>query len=175
MRGAALIVLCLGLIPTSRGATWQVAAGPTRANGSALEVSRSTAGWEMALGGVSAQQVHIRTLQDTCVAGVAGPECVTLESTTQRSVDSYGYLSVQRKFRFRNAATLRPVLGFGIVANSHTNAYVSSAVTFSLSAGLRLGDRWSLEWRHFSNGGLVQPNLGQDMLLVHAAFREPDR
>ena len=128
----------------------------------------------MALGGVSAQQVRIRTLQDTCVAGVAGPACVTLESTTQKSVDSYGYLSVQRKFRFRDDATLRPVLGFGIVANSHTNAYVSSAVTFSLSAGLRIGDRWSLEWRHFSNGGLVQPNLGQDMLLVRAAFRGAD-
>ena len=125
----------------------------------------------MALGGVSAQQVRIRTLQDTCIAEVAGPACITVESMTQKSIDSYGYLSVQRKFSFREVASVRPILGFGIVANSDTNAYVSSAVTFSLSAGLRFGDRWSLEWRHFSNGGVVQPNLGQDMLLLHAAFR----
>ncbi len=170
MRAAALIALCLGLLPTSHAASWQVAAGPTRADGSAVEVSRSTARWELALGGVSAQQLSIRTLQDTCVAGVAGPECVTLESTTEKSVDSYAYLSVQRKFSFRAAASLRPILGLGIVANSDTNAYVSSAVTFSLSAGLRIGDRWFLEWRHFSNGGVVQPNLGQDMLLLHATL-----
>ncbi len=156
---------------TATAATWQFAAGPTRSAGSAVELSRSTARWETALGYISDQRVSVRTLQDTCTAGPAGPECVTLSATAERPVDSYGYFSVQRKFNFRDDATLRPVLGVGVVANSGTNPYVSSALTFSLSAGLRFGDRWSLEWRHFSNGGVVQPNLGQDMLLLHAAFR----
>ncbi len=171
MRAASLIALCLGLLATSHAATWQVAAGPTRADGSAVEVSRRSARWELALGYVTDQQVSVRTLQDTCRAGPAGPECVTLSATAERPVDSYGYLSVQRKFAFRNDATLRPVLGLGVVANSHTNPYVSSAVTFSLSAGLRLGRRWSLEWRHFSNAGADQPNLGQDMLLLRTTIR----
>lgn len=171
MRATSLVVLCLGLLATSHAATWQIAAGPTRSDGGAVEIARSTAHWELALGYVADQQVRVRTVQDTCTAGPAGPECVTLTASAERPVDSYGYFSVQRKFAFKDDATLQPILGLGVVANSHTNPYVSSAVTFSLSAGLRLGDRWSLEWRHFSNGGVVQPNLGQDMLLLHAAFR----
>ncbi len=170
MRAALFIILSLGLLPTSQAATWQLAAGPTRSDGSALEISRSTARWETALGYVSDQDVNVRTLQDTCTAGPSGPACVTQSDTVRRTVDGYGYLSVQRRFAFRPDATLKPILGFGVVANSDTNPYVSSALTFSLSAGLRLGRRWSLEWRHFSNAGLVQPNLGQDMFLLRGQF-----
>ena len=170
MRAAIFIILSLGLLPTSQAATWQLAAGPTRSDGSAVEISRSTAHWETALGYVSNQEVNVHTLQDTCVAGVAGPECVTLSATVRRSVDGYGYLSVQRRFLFRRDASLQPILGFGVVANSDTNPYVSSALTFSLSAGLRLAKRWSVEWRHFSNAGLKQPNLGQDILLLRGQF-----
>jgi hypothetical protein len=47
---------------------------------------------------------------------------------------------------------------------------VSSGAAFSLSGGLRMGKRWTLEWRHFSNAGLVQPNLGQDILLLRGRF-----
>jgi hypothetical protein len=166
----ALLFASLLSPPVARAATWQVAAGPTRSDGSALEVARSTARWETAVGYVSEQEVNVRTLQDTCTAAAAGPECITLASTADRPVASYGYLSIQRKFRFREGATLQPVLGIGVVANSDTNPYVSSALTFSLSAGLRLGRRWSLEWRHFSNAGLEQPNLGQDILLLRATF-----
>ncbi|MBL8200756.1 MAG: acyloxyacyl hydrolase [Chromatiales bacterium] len=170
MRPASLLlVLLLGTSP-GVAASWQLAAGPTRAEGSALEIARSTARWETALGYVSEQEVNVRTLQDTCTAGTAGPECVTLVSTADRPVAGYGYLSVQRKFVFREGGSLQPVLGVGMVANSDTNPYVSSGLTFSLSAGLRLGERWTLEWRHFSNAGLEQPNLGQDILLFRAAF-----
>lgn len=166
----ALLLASLLSPAAALAATWQVAAGPTRSDGSALELARSTAHWETALGFVSEQEVNVRTLQDTCTAGAAGPECITLASTADRPVASYGYLSVQRKFRFREGAALQPVIGVGVVANSDTNPYVSSAVTFSLSAGLRLGKRWTLEWRHFSNAGLEQPNLGQDILLLRGTF-----
>lgn len=171
MRPAPLVFALLLTAPAAMAATWQVAAGPTRSDGSALEIARSSARWETALGYVSEQEVNVRTLQDTCTAGAAGPECITLAGTAERPVASYGYLSVQRKFRFREGATLQPVLGIGVVANSDTNPYVSSALTFSLSAGLRVGERWSLEWRHFSNAGLEQPNLGQDILLLRATFQ----
>ena len=173
MRAVILIILSLGMLPASQAATWQLAAGPTRSEGSAVEISRSTVRWETAVGYVTDQDVNIHTLQDTCMAGIAGPECVTLSATVRRSVDGYGYLSVQRRFAFRPDATLKPILGFGVVANTDTNPYVSSPVTFSLSAGMRLGRRWSLEWRHFSNAGLKQPNLGEDMLLLRATFRGP--
>jgi hypothetical protein len=173
LRAAIFIILSLGLLPTSQAATWQLAAGPTRSDGSAVEISRSTARWETALGYVSDQQVKVSTVQDTCTTGPSGPACVTQSDMARRTVDGYGYLSVQRRFVFRPDATLKPILGLGVVANTDTNPYVSSPITFSLSAGVQFGARWSLEWRHFSNAGLKQPNLGQDMLLLRASFRGP--
>jgi hypothetical protein len=170
VRAASLLVIWLGLIPSAQAATWQLAAGPTRHAGSAIEIARSTHRWETALGYISDQQVSVHTLQDVCTAGASGPECVTVSSTAERNVAGYGYLSVQRRFLFRSDASLQPILGIGAVANSDTNPYVSSTLTFSLSAGLKLNKRWSLEWRHFSNAGLVQPNLGQDMLLLRGGF-----
>ncbi len=170
MRPAPLLIaLILGATDVV-AASWQIAAGPTRSDGSALEIARSTARWETALGFVSEQAVDVRTLQDTCTAGATGLECVTLSGTAERPVASYGYLSVQRKWSFREGDRLQPTLGIGVVANSDTNPYVSSALTFSLSAGLRISRRWTVEWRHFSNAGLEQPNLGQDILLLRGTF-----
>lgn len=154
-----------------RGADWLVAAGPTRSDGYALELARSSALWEVALGWVGEQRVNVRTLQDTCYARPAGlPVCETESSTAKRDVPGFGYLSAQRRFTFRGDAWLRPVLGAGLVASTDTNPYVSSHVTFSLSAGMRFGERWLLEWRHFSNADLEGPNLGQDMLLLRGRW-----
>jgi hypothetical protein len=154
-----------------RGAEWLVAAGPTRSDGYALEVARSTTHWEVALGWVGEQRVNVRTEQDTCYAQPVGlPVCETLTSRTERRVPGYGYLSAQRRFTFRSDGWLKPVLGAGLVASTDTNPYVSSHVTFSLSAGMRFGERWLLEWRHFSNADLRGPNLGQDMLLLRGRW-----
>jgi hypothetical protein len=150
---------------------WLVAAGPTRSDGFAVEVARSTARWELAIGYVGEQRVNVRTIQDTCYAQAVGlPVCETDVSEARRDVDAYGYLSAQRRFLFRQEAWLKPVLGLGLVASSDTNPYVSSTLTFSLSAGLRFGERYLLEWRHFSNAGLEQPNLGQDILLLRGRW-----
>ena len=67
-------------------------------------------------------------------------------------------------------ARLRPVAGVGLVAQSDTNAYVSTPVNFSLSLGLAVGERVSVEWRHFSNAGTDGPNLGQDTMLLRWRF-----
>ena len=147
------LLLATASLSPADAATWQFGAGPTRWDGSALEVARATPRWETALGYVSDQRVNVRTEQDTCYASTTGPMCVTEFSTAKATVGSYGYLSLQRRFALRPEAIVRPVLGIGVVANSDTNAYVSSPVTFSLSAGLRIGTSWSLEWRHFSNAG----------------------
>jgi len=172
MRPALLLVVLLAVLPGAPAvaATWQLAAGPTRSDGSAVELARASDRWDVALGYISRQSVNVRTLQDTCYATLGGPTCITEAWTATRAVGSYGYLSIQRRHSFRRRGSLRPAVGLGLVANSDTNPYVSSPVTFSLSAGLAIGDRWSVEWRHFSNAGLEQPNLGQDMLLFRARF-----
>ncbi len=169
-RLACITLALLTGIDSAAAATWQVAAGPTRADGNALEIARSTPRWEAALGYVTGQRVNIRTEQDVCTAAATGPECITRKWTAERSVDGYGYLSVQRRLAFRADERLQPILGLGVVANSDTNPYVSSTVAFSLSAGLRIGPRWTLEWRHFSNAGFAEPNLGQDILLLRGRF-----
>ena len=138
------LLLAAASISAAGAATWQVAAGPTRSDGTAAEVARATVRWETALGYVSDQRVNVRTEQDTCFSSTTGPVCVTNTATAKRRVSSYGYLSVQRKFAFRPDAIARPVLGIGFVVNTDTNAYVSSPVTFSLSAGLRLGRSWAI-------------------------------
>jgi len=163
-------VALLTIVDPAAAATWQLAAGPTRTDGNALELARSTPRWETAIGYVTEQRVNTKTEQDVCAATTTGPECVTVTGTAKRRVDAFGYLSIQRRFAFRPDERLQPVLGLGVVANSDTNPYVSSAVAFSLSAALRIGPRWTLEWRHFSNAGLSEPNLGQDILLLRGRF-----
>lgn len=156
--------------------TWQLASGPTRAQGGAVELSLTSGHWAAAIGYVGEQEVRVRNEQDLCYTVPAGlPDCVTTLTETREPVRGYSYLSMERRFAFRTRYGLRPELGIGFAANSDRNPYVSSLVTFSLSAGIRLGDRWALEWRHFSNAGLSNPNLGQDMLLLRAHFGGADR
>jgi hypothetical protein len=169
---ALLFALLLLTSPAVAG-DWDFAAGPTREDGTAVELARSTRHWQVAFGYVSEQQVLVRTLQDFCGVGPGGPGCTTVVNVGTRDVEPYGYLSVQRRLTLRDGARLRPTFGLGLVLNSDTNPYVSSAMTFSLSAGLRLNERWALEVRHFSNADLQGPNLGQDMLLLRARFGNP--
>jgi hypothetical protein len=170
IRTLQVLLALLATLNAASAATWYVAAGPTRFDGSALEVARATPRWDAALGYVGKQRVNVRTEQDVCTASATGPDCVTVTGTARRPVDGYAYLSLQRRFVFRPDARLQPILGLGVVANSDTNPYVSSRAAFSLSAGLRLDARWTIEWRHFSNAGLVQPNLGQDILFLRGRF-----
>ncbi|MEO7385680.1 MAG: hypothetical protein ABIX37_01960 [Gammaproteobacteria bacterium] len=81
-----LLLLAVGIPLIVDAATWQFAAGPTRSDGSAVEVARATARWETALGYIGDQKVMVRTVQDTCQAGPAGPDCVTETSTAERRV-----------------------------------------------------------------------------------------
>lgn len=168
---AVVGLVLASLAPAAAAADWLWAAGPTRTNGAAVELARMDARFEFAAGYVSEQRVNVITLQDTCYAQPAGlPDCVTSRTRSRASVDDYVYLSAQRRFSWRPGARLRPVAGLGAVVASERNPYVSSPLTFSLSAGLSLGDRVTLEWRHFSNAGISGPNLGQDMLLLRGRW-----
>ena len=56
--------------------------------------------------------------------------------------------------------------GLGLAAYTDNNPLVSSPLGFSLSAGMNIGERFGFQWRHFSNAGIEQPNMGQDVLLA---------
>ncbi len=179
LRLATLTLLASPAAPAALaadGTTWQLASGPTRAQGGAVELSLTSGHWAAAIGYVGEQEVRVRTEQDLCYTVPAGlPDCVTTRTEARQPVNGYSYLSLERRFSIRPRFGLRPELGIGLAANSDRNPYVSSVFTFSLSAGIRLGERWALEWRHFSNAGLSSPNLGQDMVLLRAHFGGADR
>ncbi|MCC7259062.1 MAG: acyloxyacyl hydrolase [Gammaproteobacteria bacterium] len=167
----AVLVLMAALPVAAQAVTWQMATGVTLEEGGAVELSGRARRWEVAAGYVSEQQVLIHRITPVCpVAGAPAGSCRHDVRDEVDAVDPYAYLSVQRRFEYREGAWLRPQLGLGLVAQSDTNEYVSSAVNFSLSAGVALGERVALEWRHFSNAGTVGPNLGQDAVLLRWQF-----
>ncbi len=174
MRPACIaIVLLMPVVACGAPATtWQMAAGATLEEGNAMEVSGRTRDWELAAGYVTEQQVRVNYITPQCPgAGAPDAACTTSVAPVQESVSPFVYLSLQRRFEFLAGAYLRPQAGLGLVVQSDTNEYVSSPVNFSLSIGLAIGDLMALEWRHFSNGGTVGPNLGQDALLLRWQFQ----
>ena len=61
-------------------------------------------------------------------------------------------------------------LGIGIVALQNTDDYNGSHANFSLMAGYRFTDKIGVIYRHWSNAGSVDPNLGRDMVLLTYRF-----
>lgn len=61
-------------------------------------------------------------------------------------------------------------LGIGVVALQNTDDYNGSHANFSLMAGYRLTDKFGVLYRHWSNAGSVDPNLGRDMVLLTYRF-----
>ncbi len=166
----AVSVLLMMLSAGAHAVTWHLSSGPTTQEGGAMEFAGRNERWEVAAGYVSEQAVLIHQLTPTCPYPGTGGGCRYSSQDFQRIVDPYAYLSVQRRFEFRDGAMLRPQFGLGLVAQSDTNEYVSSPVNFSLSLGLALGQRVALEWRHFSNADTEGPNLGQDAVLLRWQF-----
>ena len=171
--GGVVILLLMGFVLArdAAAADWLLSAGATREEGGALELSRRSRDWELALGYVTEQTLLVNYITPICPYEGAPPDACTSDVTRGHgSVDPYAYFSVQRRFEFRRGAHLRPLAGLGLVAQSDTNPYVSSPVNLSLSLGLAVGKRVSLEWRHFSNAGTEGPNLGQDTMLLRWRF-----
>jgi hypothetical protein len=121
---------------------------------------------------VTEQTLLINYITSHCpYEGAPAEYCTTDVRRDHGLVDPYAYFSVQRRWEFRRGRRMRPLAGLGLVAQSDTNAYVSTPVNFSLSLGLAVRERVSLEWRHFSNAGKEQPNLGQDTVLLRWRLR----
>ena len=57
-------------------------------------------------------------------------------------------------------------LGLGLVYLQNVDVLNGSHLNFSLLARYRFTDRWSLTYRHWSNAGSTQINVGRDMLLI---------
>jgi hypothetical protein len=144
----------------------RVSAGVTRYASQSLELAYGLKKWDFALGYVGSQTLDARIHTDMCKDPSLEPPCDHIVVDGKMELEPYGYASAQRIFEFRRDRTLRPFAGLGVAAYTDTNPLISSPVGFSLSAGMNIGQRFGVQWRHFSNAGYEQPNLGQDMLLA---------
>ena len=144
----------------------RLSVGVTTESAENLEVAYSLKKWDFALGYVGSQVIDAIMKTDFCAEPFQVPPCELLVVDTTLKVEPYYYASVQRILELRSERFIRPFVGLGLSAFSNTNPLVSSPIGFSVSLGINLGERFTLQLRHFSNGGLDQPNLGQDIVMA---------
>lgn len=88
------------------------------------------------------------------------------------NVEPYGYALVARRFRW-GPPKLGLFWSLGAMARTDQSDYIDdilpSTVNFALSAGFDAG-AWRVEYRHYSNAGLEQPNRGQNLLVISRAL-----
>ena len=165
IRRITITIAALLLSNITHAEDFRFGGGPTEEGSYLAELGLIKGRWDLSLGYVGAQDLGaMRVLRD------CGEGCVRRVPAIKH-LDSYVYLSAQRVFEFMPDRTIRPFAGIGLVAQSETNWLVSSPVNFSLSAGLGIGERLTLQWRHFSNGDTRGPNMGQDALVISWSFK----
>jgi len=140
--------------------------GITRQNAETLELAYGIKKWDLALGYIGSQIIDARVHTNICKDPGLQPPCDHIVLDGEMELNPYYYASLQRIHEFRRGRAVRPFAGLGVAAYSGTNPLVSSPLGFSLSAGMTIGERFGLQWRHFSNAGIQQPNIGQDVLLA---------
>lgn len=71
----------------------------------------------------------------------------------------------------RHVSLGRIDMGLGMAYWQNTNRALGKKMTFSLSIGTRISDRFGVHFRHYSNAGSGTPNLGQDAVVLSYTFR----
>lgn len=106
------------------------------------------------------------------------PEAGPLDADFQCGIQLVGTSTFRDKDQSNQAAVQCLVvdgykkldLGIGVVALQNTDDYNGSHANFSLMAGYRFTDKFGIRYRHWSNAGSVDPNLGRDMVLLTYKF-----
>ena len=161
-----IILIAALFCPFANAEGLRMSAGITRHAAQTLELAYAIKKWDIALGYITSQTVDARIHTDTCKDPSLQPPCDHIVLPGKMDLSPYFYASLQRIHEFRRDRAVRPFAGLGVAAYSDTNPLVSSPLGFSLSAGMNIGEHFGLQWRHFSNAGIQQPNIGQDVLLA---------
>jgi hypothetical protein len=162
-----IILVAVLLCPFAHADNLRMSVGVTRYSSESLELAYSIRKkWDIALGYVGSQTLDANIHTNTCKDPSLKPPCDHVVLTGEMELNSYYYASFQRIHEFRRDRTIRPFAGIGLAAYTDTNPLISSPLGFSLSAGMNIGERFDVQWRHFSNAGFEKPNMGQDMLLA---------
>lgn len=162
-----IILIAVLFCPLTHADGLRMAVGVTRYSSETLELAYSVRKkWDIALGYIGSQTLDARVHTNMCKDPSQRPPCDHIVLAGEMGLNSYFYASFQRIHEFRRDRTIRPFAGLGLAAYTDTNPLVSSPLGFSLSAGMYIGEHFGLQWRHFSNAGIEQPNMGQDVLLA---------
>lgn len=97
---------------------------------------------------------------------------VTDRGENFHEVDENLFIFVQRRVSFdiRGCSHDCISLGIGPTYFNATNRALGSKFAAALSVEFRPSERWSVNFRHFSNAGSAHPNMGQDMLTLGYTF-----
>lgn len=98
--------------------------------------------------------------------GVCGEQEVTDRSGTTYEVRNNLFVHGQRLV----AITDRLGFGVGVGYFNAKTRWNGSNFVASLSMEYSINDRWSLNYRHWSNAGSASPNMGQDLFTVGYRF-----
>jgi hypothetical protein len=166
MNRILIFLVAVFICPFANAEGMRMSVGVTRYASQAIEMGYALPKWDFAVGHVGSQTLDARLHTDMCKDPSEQPPCDNIVLNGEMDLDPYYYASFQRIQEFRRDRTVRPFAGVGLAAYSDTNPLISSPVGFSLSAGMNIGQHFGLQWRHFSNAGYEQPNMGQDIFLA---------
>lgn len=98
--------------------------------------------------------------------GVIGPQEVTDRTGTEYEVRTNLFVHGQRVV----AITRNLDFGLGVAYFNAKTRWNGSNFVASLSVEYSLGERWSINYRHWSNAGSASPNMGQDVFTIGYRF-----
>jgi hypothetical protein len=104
-----------------------------------------------------------------------GEQAASEDAVERLVARPYWGMSVSRRFKFYERGPLRALFGFGLSYRTETDALTATHWNFASQLGLQyqLADfpaTFELSARHWSNGGVRKPNLGQDFTVLMIRF-----
>ena len=100
--------------------------------------------------------------------GMTGPQEVTDSAGDFYEVKQNLWIQAQRRFCVLKGKHMCAGLGFAYF--NGLSRWNGSNFVAALSIEIRPDERWSVNFRHYSNGGSVTPNMGQDILTLGWTF-----
>ena len=112
-----------------------------------------------------------RNRYEVAVFRMATRQTLASDSTAEREIDPYWGVSASRRWVLLERGPVRGYFGFGLAYRSQSDVLTATRWDFASQLGLRVnlprnGSAFEFTLRHWSNGGIQQPNRGQDFATL---------
>ena len=112
-----------------------------------------------------------RNRYEVGVFRMANRQTLSSGNTDEREIDPYWGVSASRRWVLLERGPVRGYFGFGLAYRSQSDVLTATRWDFASQLGLRVnlphnGSAFEFTLRHWSNGGIRQPNRGQDFATL---------